>query len=205
MSRSQLTIGMSLIFAISFAIAAGVPVPATGDDDGVEEVENVEVVGQTPAGGASEGSGGANLGLMQIIGRNHPAAVHIPIGMLIALCLIEFLALIRPGWEMGKSGMVLSVATALSFIPAAISGFLRASEVFAGGEPTPLLIEHRNIMIAAFTIFLVSLGLRVAKKDRLNGAIRYVYLALLAVSLVLVGIGGHHGGQMVYGESYLPY
>lgn len=204
MSRSQLTVGRSLVLAISFAIAAEVPVRAAGDDDAVEEVEDVEVVGQTPAGGDA-GDSGAGLGMTQIIGRNHPAAVHIPIGMLMALCLIELLTLIRPGLEMGKSGMVLAVATALSFLPAAVSGFLRASEVFAGGEPTPLLLEHRNLMIAAFTLFLISLGLRVAKKDQLNGAIRYVYLALLLVSLVLVGVGGHHGGQLVYGESYLPY
>jgi uncharacterized membrane protein len=204
MPRRHFSIGAALVLALFFGVS--IPGRALGDDDAVEEVEEVEVLAESPAlKSASAQDGGTGYTVLQIIGRNHPAAVHIPIGMLIAVCLIELLSVVRPGLDLGKSEVILSAATALGFVLAAVTGLLRASEVFANREIAPLLIEHRNVMIAAFAIFLLSLAPRFAKKDRLHGAARYVYLALLFASLLLTGVGGHYGGQLVYGESYLPY
>jgi uncharacterized membrane protein len=143
--------------------------------------------------------------LSKIIGRNHPALVHIPIGMLVGLLLVELLSIIRPGLDTGKAGLVLSASTALSFVPAAVSGLLRTQELFADREPSPLLIEHRNLMIAAFVVVIGAAVIRVVKRAGLEGTPRFAYLMLVILSLVLVGLGGHHGGQLVYGESYLPY
>jgi len=198
---SQTTIlGAVLCFGIAFASLVVTPVVCRGDDDAVEEVEDVEVV--TPD---VSNIGQDAFTLSKVIGRNHPALVHIPIGMLIALLLVELVPIIRPGLDMGKAGLLLSPFTALSFIPAAVSGLIRAQEVFADREPSPLLLEHRNLMIAAFSAILAASVICFVKRAGLKGTLRLVYLALIVVSLILVGLGGHHGGQLVYGEDYLPY
>jgi uncharacterized membrane protein len=190
---------LGLVF--SFSVTA-VSISARGAEEVIEEAGEVEVVAQTPVDAKAALP---SFTVMQVIGRNHPALVHFPIGLVIAVCLIEFLSFIRPGLDMGKSGLVLSIFTVLSFLAAAVSGFIRAGEVFAGRTASELLVEHRLYMIVAASIFTVSLAIRAIKKDQLNGWIRYAFLLLLAASALLTAIGGHHGGQLVYGDTYLPY
>jgi uncharacterized membrane protein len=207
MWRETTITGASLVFALGLVTISGVvPVVGHSDDDVVEEVEEVEVVAESPVGAVpSDAAFNSSFSLSRVIGRNHPALVHIAIGMLVALVLVELLSMIRPGLDMGKSGMVLSIVTAFSFIPAAVSGLIRAGEVFADRPPSPLMLEHRNLMIAAFSACLAAAVIRWVKKDALKGKLRLLYLGLVVLSLLLTGLGGHHGGQLVYGENYLPY
>ena len=200
MLRETKILGTLLCFGIAFAFLSAVPVVCRGNDDAVEDVEEVEVVNPD-----ASNAGQDTFTLSKVIGRNHPALVHLPIGMLAALLLVELASVIRPTLDMGKAGLLLALFTALSFIPAAISGLIRAKEVFANSDPSPLLLEHRNLMIAAFVFILGAAALRIAKRKGLDGPLRLAYLALILISLILAGLGGHHGGQLVYGEGYLPY
>jgi uncharacterized membrane protein len=202
MGAKQIAVAMSAALGFSVVFTAGAQPAEEGEvakpAEDVEEVEEVEPdVGST---GEEEG-----FTFSKIAGRQHAAAVHLPIGLLAALCLIELLALIRPKLDLGKSGLVISVAVAFSLVPAAVSGLIRSAEVFADREPPEILFEHRNLMIGMAVVFTASLALRIIKRDRLEGAARWVHLALLLLAFFLVVMGGHHGGQMVYGEGFLPY
>lgn len=168
----------------------------------VEDIEDVEVVNAVEA--SPDPLAGVSLA-QQIIGRNHPALVHLPIGFIIAVCFLEFLALFFPKIELGRATLVMSLATVASFIPASLTGWLRSGELFAGRDAPGLLFEHRNLIIAAAAIFTLSVVLRIVKKDKLQGVAKIIYLGLLLLSLVFIGLGGHHGGQLVYGEDFLPY
>ena len=168
----------------------------------VEIIEEVEVIEEVTAENVAVDEG---FGLAQVIGRNHPASVHLPIGFIIAVCILELLALLFPSIELGKAGLVMSLATVASFFPAIVTGWLRAGELFATREAPDLFFEHRNLMIAASVVFTISALFRILKKDNLTGVSRFIYLVLLLLSLVIIGLGGHHGGQLVYGENFLPY
>jgi uncharacterized membrane protein len=170
----------------------------------VEEVTVIETVEVVDAQGGREAEEGG-FTLLQIIGRNHAAAVHIPIGLLVGVLLLELIALLFPKVPLGRSGLILSLATTAGFIPAALSGFVRSSELFTHAEAPEIVFEHRNLMIAAIALFTVALVLRLVRKDSLEGALRTVYLALVLLAAVLMAAGGHHGGQLVYGERFLPY
>ena len=164
----------------------------------IEEVEEVETVETVDVGETA-------LGASQLIGRNHPAAVHLPIGLAAAALLVALLSVIRPAYPLGKSSLVLCAAMLLSFLPATLSGFLRAQELFGEAGPTELLLEHRNLMIGAFVITIGATVLVAAKRGVLEGRLKLIHLALLVAAFALLAVGGHHGGQMVYGASFLPY
>lgn len=172
--------------------------------DDVEVLDDVEVVGSGDVQ-ADTGDGGASFTLRQIIGRNHAALVHLPIGLLMGVLLLELLFLFAPSIPLGKSRLVLAIATGASFLTAGLSGFLRAGEMFAENPPPELLFEHRNLMIGAAILFAVALIQRIIRKDDLRGACRWVQLGLLVAAALLAAAGGHHGGQLVYGENFLPY
>lgn len=167
----------------------------------ISEIETIEVVEVKDASDAA----GNRLSFLQIVGRNHAAAVHLPIGLLFALLLIEALHATSPKRQLHQCGFVLCIAAAISFLPAAVTGMLRANEIFAGPKAPHIFLEHRNLMLASFAALLLSLVLRIAKKNAPPGKIRFVYLGLLTTSLILAVSGAHHGGMLVYGENFLPY
>lgn len=180
-------------------------VQEAGDASVIEDVEDVEAVEIVEEIEALPGEESNDFGLLQIVGRNHPALVHIPIGFVLAVVLIELLTLLFPRIDPGRSGFILSLATVVSFLPAIISGWLRSLELFATVEAPMIFLEHRNMMILGSIVFTVGTLLRIFRRDQLEGATRVIYLALLILSLVLVALGGHHGGELVYGEDFLPY
>ncbi len=173
--------------------------------DDVEVLDNVEVVGSGAGGQTDSGEGGASFPLRQIVGRNHAALVHLPIGLIMGVLLLELLALFFPKIPLGRSRLVLAIATGAGFLAAGLTGFLRAGEMFAANPAPELLFEHRNLMIAAASLFTLALVQRIVRKDDLRGACRWIQLGLLVVAALLVAAGGHHGGQLVYGENFLPY
>jgi uncharacterized membrane protein len=199
-----LTLVLCLVVSSDWATSETAP-PTAESDAKVEPVEEVEAVEMVDAIETTDGSARSVSLAQQIIGRNHPALVHVPIGFILAVCLLEFLALCFPKIELGQATFILCLATVASFIPASLTGWLRAGELFASRQAPDLLFEHRNLIIAACAIFTVSVLLRVFRKDKLQGMAKTVYLGLLLLSMVLIGLGGHHGGQLVYGEDFLPY
>lgn len=190
------------LFFLRIAVFAAVPslFPFTlAAEEAVEEVEEVEVIDVQDAGVLPA------LSFAQLVGRNHAAAVHLPIGFLVALCLMEVLRTVSKKSSLTSCGWVLSIAAALSFLPAATTGWLRADELFEGKSDPQLFLDHRNLMIIAWVVLLTSLGLRIAKKNVLPFKLQMIDLALLTAALMLVAVGAHHGGMLVYGEQFLPY
>jgi uncharacterized membrane protein len=175
----------------------------SGAEEPVEVVEEVEVVEAVEV--VDTGGDGAGFTFQQLIGRNHPALVHLPIGLLMGVLLLELLALFFPSLPLGRSPMVLSLAALASFFPAAVSGFVRSSELFANTEAPSMFFEHRNLMIGAAVLLAAAVAIRLAKRDNLEGIVRWVHLVLIILAVLLTAVGGHHGGQLVYGESFLPY
>jgi uncharacterized membrane protein len=187
-----------VIFALGIAAFFWVLPFASAETAGEESIEIVEVQDVSD-------SAGSPLSFLQIVGRNHAAAVHLPIGLLVALFLIEAFHVASPKKQLHQCGFILCIAAAVSFLPALVTGMLRSGELFAGQDAPHIFLEHRNLMVFSFAVLLLSLVLRIVKKNALVGKIRIVYLLLLAISLVSAVSGAHHGGMLVYGENFLPY
>jgi uncharacterized membrane protein len=181
------------------AVAAGPAVTAAAAQAGkateVEEIQDVTPV--EPAAHASAGS---------LIGRLHPAVVHFPIAWVLLLVLVETAATITARDDLSRAGFALLVLACLSFVPAGVTGFLRAAAMGSDPELKSLMLPHRNLNIAAAVACFAALALRTGLRDRfVSRHLRVSYLLLLAGSAALLSLAGHLGGKMVFGSDFLPF
>ena len=58
---------------------------------------------------------------------------------------------------------------------------------------------HRNVMLIVFVLAVVAFAARVKGWDDTHGLRRSAYLVVLGLAAALVGLGGHLGGEMVFG------
>lgn len=131
--------------------------------------------------------------LAQFMGHLHPMLVHLPIGFLILLGILEAAAL-RPRLKhLTSSSRAILVATVPVTVASIFCGWLLAGN---GDYDEHLLFWHRwlGVGIGAAAVVLLILH-RVGWFK--------AYRAILAVTLVLVAVGGHFGGSLTHGSSYL--
>lgn len=135
---------------------------------------------------------------MIILGRLHPLVVHLPIGFIAALAILEGAAL----WQTRRKGATtIAVPPLLVLLVAVSTAVAAASGQFLASEPgyeSAAVDRHRHFGVAlaifSFLMWLFHLS-----------RIRVGYLALLLVVCGLVGITGHLGGSMTHGEDFLTF
>jgi len=194
--------GLLLVLLLAACFAYPVALLATpgAEDDGVEVIEELddfddfEIVEAKPAPEPSE-----------LVGRLHPALVHFPIGWIVLVLVLELLTLVFGLSDLERAGHWVLGLGLLAMVPAIASGLLRAgSMTLAAGVYYPVE-THRNLAFLAMVVCILALGLRFKVGSMLSGTMRWVYLVLIAVATVLIGLVGHLGGKMVYGENFLPF
>lgn len=136
-------------------------------------------------------SGPSDISLF--FGRLHPLLVHLPIGLIVLLAILELLAR-SPRFRQANvnAGLILALAVPASLI-AVLCGWLLA---LGGGYPDNLLQWHKWTGIATaaaclFTGLLYSLDL---KKP---------YRWCLFSCVVALCVASHFGGSLTHGSDYL--
>lgn len=160
-------------------------------DDDVEEVDVTPAI-VTPVQKTAPPS---------LLGKLHPLTVHIPIGWLLLLLLVE-LAALRWQWLLDV-GAPFALLTVAAFVPALVTGFLRAQSM--APAVAERVLQHRNMMLLAAGALLVATITRWARRKHFAGGPRVVYLFLLLLAVAFLSLGGHLGGELVFGEGYLPF
>ncbi len=147
----------------------------------------------------------SNQGLDQrwwrFLGRLHPLVVHFPIALSIAAAAVEFVNILRRKTIASPFAFTATVFAAMAACIAAWFGWLNAD--FENATPGNTLFLHRWLgVIAAGGLVTVAvlgcLGRSGSRPRALNG-----YRWGLVVCAILVGVGAHFGGTMVYGKGYL--
>jgi uncharacterized membrane protein/mono/diheme cytochrome c family protein len=136
--------------------------------------------------------------LLLFLGRFHPLVLHIPIGALLALFVVEFIQCIRTKLKLGKACEILLWVCVLSSIPAVLAGYLLAS---SGGYSESLLDRHMWLGWATVLLCTWLLALRYWANARPN--LLWPYRALLFVNVILLSLAGHYGGSLTHGSDYL--
>src|SRR3954468_9187567 len=128
------------------------------------------------------------------LGRIHPAAVHLPIGVFALLALVEIAALFPrvPRLPAGLRTFIL-VLGAIFAAATALFGWLLARE---GGYDPALLDRHRwlGLTVAVLAAVMLVAQLR---------AWRRTYATLLVATMGILAWAGHVGGTLTHGENYL--
>ena len=135
------------------------------------------------------------------LGRFHPLVVHLPIGILLLVALIEVAGFYRPARARldPSLGLVLPI-----LVVSAISG-LALGQLLArgGGYPSKLISLHRGLALAAVVGTCTCLAAWFNHQQRRSGATRTLYRVALGTTVGLLSVGAHFGGSMTRGESYL--
>lgn len=131
----------------------------------------------------------------QFLGRFHPLAVHLPIGLIVLVPLLEIAGRFRPALR-EAAGFVLALAAAACVVTLAL-GYLLA---YGSGEAGGTLTLH---MWGGITLSVLTLACVLARPGWSSGRIPLLYPATLAVVLIALLFTAHQGGSLTHGSSYL--
>lgn len=135
----------------------------------------------------------------QFLGRFHPLIVHLPIGLILLVPLLEIVGRARPALR-EAAGFVLSLSW-LSCVAAAVLGYLLA---YGSGESGTSVTGHMWGGIALTIGVLLCVGLRpLWLSENAQIAVRNAYPATLAGVLLLLAWTAHQGGSLTHGANYL--
>jgi uncharacterized membrane protein len=129
----------------------------------------------------------------QFLGRFHPLLVHLPIGLIVLVPLLELAGRYRPA--LLEAAMFVLSLSVLSCLLALILGYLLA---YGSGEAGTGVTRHMWGGIALTIAVLACALVRGA-----SGGLRGLYPYLLALVLMLLLWTAHLGGSLTHGDKYL--
>lgn len=132
---------------------------------------------------------------LQFLGRFHPALLHLPIGLIVLLPVLEIAGTKRPALR-EAADFVLRASLALA-LPTLALGYMLA---YGAGDTGTTVSRHLWGAIALL------IGLMLCLLARPKWALReqaYVYPALLTATLLALVWTGHEGGSITHGGDYL--
>ncbi len=146
---------------------------------------------------ALSGTGGKS-DTMSFVGRFHPLAVHMPIGMILLLAALEGLC----AWPKLRARIdpALSTVLRLTLLSALAAFAMGLMLAHGGGYPANLLRMHKLLTLATV---IGAAGSVFAWSVVETGAHRLIYRGSLITTVGLLSVGAHFGGSMTHGDNYL--
>src|SRR6185436_19106884 len=137
------------------------------------------------------------MDFVYFLGRFHVLVLHLPIGMIVALFVLEYLSRNDRYRYLEAASPYLWGATAISALVSVLLGFMHFAEgsfTGASGE------QHRffgtvTAVIATFVAFL--------RVSNFASSYKPLFFPASVVLLVLISITGHYGGNLTHGSTYL--
>jgi uncharacterized membrane protein len=137
------------------------------------------------------------MDLIYFLGRFHVLALHIPIGIIIAIFVLELLARKEKYRHLAAASGFLWIAAAVSAILTVILGYMHFAE---GNFVGPSAAQHRTFGTALGVIITVVAAL---KASRFASNYEPVFFPASILMVVLASITGHYGGDLTHGSTYL--
>src|SRR6202789_1149766 len=129
----------------------------------------------------------------QFLGRFHPLVVHLPIGLILLLPLLELAGRLRPALHEAAT-FVLSLSV-LSCLLALTLGYLLA---YGSGDEGAGVSRH---MWGGIALSIGVVGCALLRGA--SGGLRGLYPYLLGCVLLLLAWTAHQGGSLTHGDKYL--
>jgi len=134
----------------------------------------------------------------QFLGRFHPLAVHLPIGLLVLLPLLEIVGRFRPALR-EAAGFVLG----LSFVSCLFALALGVLLAYGSGDAGAGVTLHESGGIALTIGVLLCLLARPWWSSACSNRSPFIYPALLTCTLLALTWTAHQGGSLTHGSNYL--
>jgi uncharacterized membrane protein len=131
------------------------------------------------------------------LGRFHVLVLHLPIGIIVVLFVVEWLARKPKYSHLAAASPFLWGAAAISALVTVILGYMHFAEgSFTGSSAT----QHRNFgTIVAVLVTVVAL----LRASKFASSYQPMFFPASVLMLFLVSITGHYGGNLTHGSTYL--
>lgn len=135
------------------------------------------------------------------VGRFHPILLHLPVGALGLLCLMELVCLTRRGEaSMGSAALLTLWVGSAGAVVAVLAGILLSRE---GGYEGGNFTLHQTLALVGTAGVLLALVIRIFSMSSENRELMHAYRAVFFGSFGLMGLGAHFGGNMSHGSKFL--
>lgn len=135
------------------------------------------------------------------IGRFHPILLHLPIGSLIFLVVLEFGCMTKRGeLKLGPAALLALLVGAAGSVVAVLAGIMLSREGgYAGGN----FSLHQTMGIIGTAGVLLALVVRLTAMGQRSWELLQAYKALFFVSFGIMSLGAHFGGNLSHGSKFL--
>jgi uncharacterized membrane protein len=137
------------------------------------------------------------MDFIYFLGRFHVLVLHLPIGIIVALFLLEWLSRKNKYRYLAAASPFLWGAMALTALATVLLGYMHFSE---GGFTGPSGDQHR--FFGTITA-VIAAGVALLRVSGFSEAYKPLFFPASAVLLVLISITGHYGGNLTHGSTYL--
>ncbi len=127
------------------------------------------------------------------IGRLHPLLVHLPIGFLLALGLVELLSRFSKFRGAAAARNIILAATVVSAVITITCGLMLSTS----GDYDPSLLSWHKWMGILLGLSIFASAFCVWQKQP------QLYLVFLILSLIILAPASHFGGSITHGKNYL--
>jgi uncharacterized membrane protein len=134
--------------------------------------------------------------VLYFLGRFHVLVLHLPIGVIVALFALEWLARKERYRYLEAASPFLWGAMALTALVTVTLGYLHFEEGNFGSSG----IQHRNFGTA---VALISTAVAFLRTSGVAASYKPLFFPASALLLFLVAITGHFGGNLTHGSTYL--
>lgn len=141
----------------------------------------------------------ASFSFSRLLGQFHPLLVHLPIGFLVMLYLLEIATKLKRFETLKPAVTFTLVMASAAAVISAVSGYLLAQ---GGDYGRTTLLLHQWTAIALALSTLAALVLKILAKSRPGLSGRFYYY-VLGANLGLLLLAGHFGGTLTHGKGYL--
>ncbi len=130
----------------------------------------------------------------------HPLFVHFPIALLSAALLFELIAMAFKKPASQTAGWWTFVLGVIAMVVTAITGLIAERSVGHTDDAHELILQHRNLEIAAGALFVLLFIWRISLKGELPGStvLRSIYGGVFVLAMAAILTGAHVGGRLVY-------
>jgi uncharacterized membrane protein len=137
------------------------------------------------------------MDFVYFLGRFHVLVLHLPIGIIVALFLLEYLSRRERFRYLEAASPYLWVATAISAVVTVVLGFMHFAE---GSFTGPSGDQHR---FYGTVVAVVAAGVALLRVSNFASSYKPLFFPASLVLLVLVSITGHYGGNLTHGSTFL--
>lgn len=131
------------------------------------------------------------------LGRFHVLMLHIPIGIIVAVLVLELLSRKEKYRQLQSAAAFLWMSAAVSAVLTVILGYMHFAE---GGFDGPSALQHRNFGTALALIITV---VAVLRASQFAPNYRPVFLPAAVLLFLITSMTGHYGGNLTHGSTYL--